>query len=79
MDIQADIKWIQKELKEIQDPDLIEIFKNLLRYRHKKEDVDWWHGISDVEKKGILQGIDEFENGEAIPYERVKEEVAARS
>ncbi len=33
MDIKADIKWIQKELKEVKDPTLIEVFKNLLQYR----------------------------------------------
>jgi len=78
MDVQADIKWIQNELKKVKDPDLIEIFKNLLRYRHKKDQVDRGDGISDAEKKGILQGIDEFERGEAIPYQKVKEEIAAR-
>ena len=29
MDIKADIKWIQKELREVKDPTLIKVFKNL--------------------------------------------------
>lgn len=35
MDIKADLKWIQNELKHVKDPVLIEAFKNLLQYRKK--------------------------------------------
>jgi hypothetical protein len=27
MDLQADLKWIQKELQDVRDPTLIEVFK----------------------------------------------------
>lgn len=37
MDIQADIKWIQNELSNVNDPDLIEAFKRLLQFRKKTE------------------------------------------
>lgn len=36
MNIQADISWIQKEIAKIKDPDLINVFKSLLKYREKK-------------------------------------------
>jgi hypothetical protein len=36
MDLQADIKWISKELKTVKDETLIEAFKNMLKYRTKK-------------------------------------------
>lgn len=36
MNIQADISWIQKEIAKINDPDLINVFKSLLKYREKK-------------------------------------------
>lgn len=36
MNIQAEIKWIQNQLNEVTDPDLIAAFKNLLNYRKKK-------------------------------------------
>ena len=39
MNIQADLNWIQKELKEVKDPTLIEVFKNLLKYRKKVKDA----------------------------------------
>lgn len=35
MDLQADIKWIQRELSHVNDPDLIEVFKRLLQIRKK--------------------------------------------
>ncbi|PCJ22787.1 MAG: hypothetical protein COA97_12910 [Flavobacteriales bacterium] len=37
MDIQADINWIRAELKKVQDPHLIEAFKQLLTYRNEKK------------------------------------------
>lgn len=33
MDIQADLKWIHQELDTVNDPLLIQVFKNLLTYR----------------------------------------------
>ncbi|HIP47943.1 MAG TPA: hypothetical protein EYG92_03135 [Lutibacter sp.] len=36
MDLQADIKWISKELETVKDETLIEAFKNMLKYRTKK-------------------------------------------
>ena len=36
MNVQEDIKWIQGQLNDITDPDLIAIFKSLLKYKNKK-------------------------------------------
>lgn len=36
MNLDADISWIQKEIAKINDPDLINVFKSLLKYREKK-------------------------------------------
>jgi hypothetical protein len=36
MNIQAEISWIQAELANVKDPNLIEAFKNLLKYRKTK-------------------------------------------
>mgnify|MGYP001804006229 CR=1 FL=1 len=35
MALQADLKWILNELKDVEDPALIEAFKNMLKYRKK--------------------------------------------
>jgi len=36
MDLQADIKWIQKELDEVKDATLLQAIKNILKYRNKE-------------------------------------------
>ena len=36
MNIQADINWIKAELTNVEDPNLIEAFKNMLKYRKTK-------------------------------------------
>ena len=36
MDLQAEIKWIQKELNKVEDETLLNAIKNILKYRVKK-------------------------------------------
>jgi len=36
MGLQADIKWIHKELDEVKDATLLQAIKNILKYRTKK-------------------------------------------
>ena len=35
MDLKAELKWIHQELDNVKDPTLIEVFKNMLKYRKK--------------------------------------------
>ncbi len=71
MDIQADIKWIMAELRQVKDPQLIEVFKNLLRYRKSNEGADWWELISDDERTEIEKGLIQIKNDEVIPHDEV--------
>lgn len=57
MDLQAEIKWIQKELKDVKDPMLIEAFKNLLQYR-KNVSGDTYE-ISDEHKEILDQRLED--------------------
>lgn len=72
MDIEADIKWIRAELMNVKDPHLIEAFKNLLKYRKKKVQTDWWDEISDEEKAEINEGIYQADKGELISHNEMK-------
>ena len=36
MNLQADINWIREELIDVKDPNLVEAFKNMLKYRKTK-------------------------------------------
>ena len=62
MNLQADIQWIQKELNEVQDPNLIEAFKSLLKYRKKRVvsyssiDVEQYNKELDASEKEIEEG-----------------------
>ncbi len=40
MDLQADINWIIAELRKVKDPNLVEVFKSLLKYRESKTAVE---------------------------------------
>ncbi len=40
MDIQAEIKWIQKELNKVEDETLLNAIKNILKYRVKKTQTE---------------------------------------
>ncbi len=60
MDLQADIQWIQKELSEVRDPNLIEAFKNLLKYRIKNKsntiDLELYNQELEASEKDIEEG-----------------------
>ncbi|NOX48447.1 MAG: hypothetical protein GXO89_15860 [Chlorobi bacterium] len=71
MDIHADISWIQSELSKVKDPELISAFKNLLKFRAKHINKDWWDKISEEEKNEINQGIREIEEGNFLTYKEV--------
>lgn len=72
MSLQADIKWIQSELSQVTDPELISAFKSLLTYRKKQVTRDWWDEISEDERAEINEGIRQADNGEVISHGEVK-------
>lgn len=72
MDIKADIKWIQKELKEVKDPTLIEVFKNLLQYRKNVSS-----GRISIEQynKEIDTSIAQIESGKTYTHQQMGERI----
>ena len=70
MNIQADIKWISKELKTVKDETLTEAFKNMLKYRTKKIQSE---RISiEQYNKEIKEAILQVKNGEFYTQEEVE-------
>ena len=49
MDLQADKKWIQKELANVNDSSLLEAIKNILKYRTKYNPTDLFEYNKDIE------------------------------
>ncbi|HLS29300.1 MAG TPA: hypothetical protein VK021_00440 [Flavobacteriaceae bacterium] len=53
MDIQTDIKWIQKELEKVDDPELISLVKHLLKSGekyHSQTLQEYNQDIADAER-----------------------------
>jgi len=66
MDLQADIKWISKELKTVKDETLIEAFKNMLKYRTKKIQSE------RISIEQYNKEIERIDNGEFYTQEEVE-------
>ncbi|MCG2462588.1 hypothetical protein K8352_17635 [Flavobacteriaceae bacterium F89] len=70
MDIKADLKWIQKELKEVKDPTFIAAIKKMLLYRKKVYSED---RISIAQyNKELDESIADIEAGNYHTHEDVK-------
>ncbi len=74
MSLQTDIKWIQSEISQVTDPELINVFKSILKYRNKQENVDWWDTINGEEKEEIETGIKQADKGDFISHEEIKKD-----
>ncbi len=69
MDIKADLKWIQKELKEVKDPTFIEAIKNMLQYR---KNVSTERISIEQYNKELDESIAQVERGEFYTQEEVE-------
>ena len=67
MDIQTDIQWIRQELKAVKDPDLIEAFKGMLRFRNKNQST-----ILENDTKIVAYTVD----GKPLTLAEYQEELA---
>ncbi|MBX2846606.1 MAG: hypothetical protein KTR13_10385 [Saprospiraceae bacterium] len=68
MNLQADIKWIQEELKSITDVKLVEALKNIL-LRHKDDqdiNIEEYSRELDLAREKIA-------NGEVVSHDDVKQ------
>jgi hypothetical protein len=72
MDIQADLKWIQNELKEVKDPTLIKVFKNMLKYKKK---VSPKRISIEQYNKEIDESIAQIGRGEVYTHKEVGEQI----
>ncbi|WP_026776146.1 hypothetical protein [Polaribacter sp. Hel_I_88] len=72
MDLQADLKWIHKELEEVKDVDLIKSIKDLLEKR-KKTSLD----RIDVKQYNteIETSLRQVEEGAVISHENLGEKL----
>lgn len=77
MNIQADINWIISELRSVQDPNLIEAFKNMLAYRRTKQIEPTESVLSPSQIEELEKRVERHKNGESASYswEETKEKI----
>lgn len=72
MDLRADIKWIQDELKNVKDPIFIEAIKNMLKYRKKVSS----ERISLEQYNEEIEGsIAQIESGKTYTHQEMGERI----
>jgi len=73
MNLQADLKWIHQELDNVKDPTLIEVFKNMLKYRKKVSS----ERISIEQYNKELEASEkEIEAGDFYTHEQVRKKAS---
>ena len=70
MDLQADIKWINQELKTVKDATLLTAIKNILKYRIK--DTQSERISIEQYNKEVNEAIARVENGEFYTQEEAE-------
>lgn len=70
MNIEADIKWIEKELREVKDPVFIEFIKTI--FQNRKNEIHS-EGISIEEyNREIEEALKDIEEGRVHSHEEVR-------
>ncbi|MBZ9628028.1 hypothetical protein LB450_07935 [Psychroflexus sp. CAK1W] len=72
MDLQADIKWITEEIQTLKDPELVEAFKQMLRFRNK---VSSERISIEQYNKEIEASIAQIDKGETYTHQEVGEHI----
>ncbi len=67
MNIEADIRWIREELINVKDPNLIEAFKNMLKYRKEKQAL-----ISEELELSLGRALSDKEAGRVKPHNKIR-------
>ncbi len=71
MDIQAEKLEIMKLILETENPGILKSIKGLL---WKTEKSDFWETLPQDQKKEILEGIRDIENGDVVDYQEFMEQ-----
>lgn len=75
MNLQAKKLEIVQLILNTEKPDVLKKVEDVLK---RKQPVDWWDEISEVEKQAIEKGLAEADRGELIPHDNVMKEVKAK-
>jgi hypothetical protein len=69
-----------REIDALDKSKLEEVYGVLINYINGQKDISDWDKLSDVQKQGILDAADEFDEGKGIPsqvvFERLRRKYA---
>lgn len=77
MNIQADISWIREELIDVRDPNLVEAFKNMLKYRKtkSKSSDSFFSTTKEDLKQRAEESLKSVERGDTRSISKFKKDV----
>ena len=60
-----------RQIDSLEKDRLEELYGVFLNYINSKRDLDDWNELTEVQKKGIVEAIDEIDAGKGIPHSKV--------
>jgi len=67
---------LHKYIVEINDINVLTQVLEYLRNAVKSNNADWWDSLTTEQKESINKGIEQLDNGEGIPHEKVREGIS---
>lgn len=68
----ADLKLkIFRQLDSLQKNRLDEVYGLLMNYLRGQKDIDDWDNLSDEQKQGIIDAVEQLEQGKNISHQKV--------
>ncbi|MGD9492854.1 MAG: hypothetical protein AB7V36_05825 [Bacteroidales bacterium] len=72
----ADLKLkIFRQLDSLQKNRLDEVYGLLMNYVRGQKDIDDWDNLSDEQKQGIIDAVEQIEQGKNISHQKVMTKV----
>ena len=62
---------IFRQVDSLEPSKLEEFYGIMLNYLNSKKEIDEWIGVTNLEKQGIEEAIQELDSGKGIPYNQV--------
>jgi hypothetical protein len=75
----ADLKLkIFREVDSLEKNQLEELYGILLNFLNEQKDIEDWDKLTEEQKQGIFEAIDEIDTGKGIPHETVMAKMRKR-
>ena len=72
----SDLKLkIFRQVDSLEKNRLEELYGVLLNYINGKKDIDDWEKLTEEQKQGIIDAIEEIDSGKGIPHQKVMAEI----